>query len=421
MYFNCYRVVNMFNQPPSSSSRRTETRAAAPAVTPVEALRIKHRKETLVALRDHGPLSRVELGRHIGLSATTLTKVMADLIGLGWVVEAESQRPREVGRPQIALGLVADACEVLAVAIEADALTLAIVGLDLEPRAVERHAFAAVDPEATITELAALIARHRAAHGGGARAVSVAVPGTTDSGLRNVLWAKPLGWQGVPLAERLEALCKLPVAVHNNTRAMGLAEFRHLGLHEDQPLLFVQTRFGLGASMVASAAPAKNGHYGASELAALPLGKNGFRAVSTDTRLLSVVGERYLQAVLGAGPADGPVVPLLEQRRDAGDATARKLYAQTVDNLARGLAVAVDILQPCVVVLGGIYTPASPRCVADLLAKLREHAEPELTLDLRLQCSELGVAGALQGAAMVAYDGLLADASAYRSRTDWQP
>jgi len=413
MYFNYYPVVNMFNEASTPPSRRAETRAAAPAVTPVEALRIKHRKETLIALRDHGALSRVELGRHIGLSATTLTKVMADLIGLGWVVEAESRRPREVGRPQIALGLVAGACEVLSVLIEADALTLAIVGLDLEPRAVERHAFAAVDPETTIAELAALIARHRVAHGG-VRAVSVAVPGTTDSNLRNVLWAKPLGWQGVPFADRLEALCRLPVAVHNNTRAMGLAEFRHLGLHEDQPLLFVQTRFGLGASMVSSAAPAKNGHYGASELAALPLGKNGFRAVPTDTRLLSVVGERYLQAVLGAAPADGPVVPLLEQRRDGGDATARKLYAQTVENLARGLAVAVDILQPCVVVLGGIYTPASPRFVADLLVKLREHAEPELTLDLRLQCSELGAAGALQGAAMVAYERLLADAAAYR-------
>ena len=403
----------------SSASRRVAKAAAAAsapasAVTPVEALRIKHRKDTLLALRDHGALSRVGLGRHIGLSPTTLTKVVADLIGLGWVIESESPRGGEIGRPQIALALVPEACEVLAAIVEPDAISLAQVGLDLEPRSVERHAFAAADPDATLKRLAALITRFRAAHGG-QRAITVAVPGTIDSALRTVLWAKPLGWQDVAFADRLEALCGLPVVLHNNTRAMALAEFRHLGLHEDQPLLFLQTRFGLGASMVASATPGRNGHYGASELAAIPLGRNAFQErVPTDKQLLGVVSEPYLQAVLKAGPDAGPVLPLLEQRRDAGDAVAKRLYTQTVDNLARGLAVAIDILQPRIVVLGGIYRPASPRFVGDLLQRLHEHAQPELMRELALQCSQLGATGALQGAAIVAFDRLLLDAAAYR-------
>jgi predicted NBD/HSP70 family sugar kinase len=425
MYFNCHQVVNMQNSPlplahrparPSASRRavRAAAHGVAPAASPVEALRLKHRKETLLALRDNGTLSRVALGRRIGLSPTTLTKVMAELIGLGWVTEVESPRAGEIGRPQIGLALVSQACEVLAVAVEPDAITLAQVGLDLEPRAVERQAFAALDPQATLKKLSTLIARYRAAHTG-ARAIAVVVPGTIDSALRSVLWAKPLGWQRVAFADQLETACGLPVVLQNNTRAMGLAEFRHLDLHEDQPLLFVQTRFGLGASLVASATPARNGHYGVSELATLPLGRNAFRSrVAGDRRLVSVVNERYLQAVLKVGPDDGPVLPLLEKRRDAGNSVARRLYAQTVDNLARGLAVAVDILQPHIVVLGGIYRPASQRFVADLLRRLHRHAQPELMRELTLQCSGLGTTGALQGAAMVAFERVLMDATTYR-------
>lgn len=395
-------------------------RAAAPAasVTPVEALRIKHRKETLVALRDHGALSRVELGRHIGLSSTTLTKVVADLIGLGWVVEGQTRKP-QLGRPQIALHLVPEACEVLAVVIAPDAITLAKVGLDLAPRETERHPCRSAEPAATIELVTRLVAARRAARSGSVRALAVVLPGTTDSALRRVLWAKPLGWRDVPLAEQLEAACGLPVVLQNNTRAMGIAEFRHLGLHEDQPLLFVQTRFGLGASMVASVSPARNAHYGVSELAALPLGRNAFQdRVPTDDGLVHVVGEPYLQAVLGVDAAAGPVVPLMEQRREAGDPTARKLYTQTVDNLARGLAVAVDILQPRLVVLGGIYAPASPRFVDDLKKRLAQYAQPELMQDLVLQRGQLGAAGALQGAAMVALDRLLADAGSYQTHRD---
>lgn len=398
-------------------------RAAAPAeesgsLTPVEALRIKHRMQVVVALRDQGALSRVELTRRIALSPTTLTKVVGDLVERGWIKEAEARRNRELGRPQIDLQLVPNGYQVLVVVIDPDAARLAAVGLDLEPLFLERHELPTRDARATLEQVAGLVKRFRRAHAKetpNLRSMSVVVPGGTDTKLRTVLWSRQLGWQNMDVADALEAACGLPVVVHNNTRAMGFAEFRVLKLHEDQPMLFLQARFGLGASMVNSATNSLHGHYGVSELAYIPLGINRFaeKAPTPDKHLVRVLTETYLQTVLEAKPSDGPVIALLESRRAAGDAVARKLYEQTVDNLARALGVAVDILHPRVVVLGGVYANASGAFVEALALRLREYAQPEHTGGLVVQCSRLGAIGALQGGAMVAFDHVLLDPATY--------
>jgi predicted NBD/HSP70 family sugar kinase/biotin operon repressor len=390
----------------------------ATAVSPVEALRLKHRMEVVLALRDKGPLSRVELARHTGLSSTTLTKVVADLLGFGWLVEAQAQHGGEIGRPRIALELVPHACEILAVVIEPDAMTLARVGLDLEPLQLRRHEVASSEAHAAMEIVVSLVRKFRRLRGSSAtrlRAISVVLPGSTDARLRTVLWSRQLGWQQLAVADLLESASGLPVVVSNNTRAMSFAEFRHLKLHEDQPLLFLQGRFGLGAAMVNSASSRLHGHYGVSELANIPLATNDFaNQVPTDERLVSVLNERYLRAVLAAGQEDGPVLPLIESRRLAGDPVAEHLYEQTLQNLARALAIAVDLLHPRVIVLGGVYALASGSFVEEIARRVRIYGQPELTASLEIRCSELGALGALQGAALAAFDRLLAEPGTYR-------
>lgn len=69
-------------------------------------LRTANRGLVLRLLRDHGPLPRAELARRCGLSATTMTKVVADLIDEGYLAEGDSETPSRVGRPGTAVALV---------------------------------------------------------------------------------------------------------------------------------------------------------------------------------------------------------------------------------------------------------------------------------------------------------------------------
>lgn len=407
--------------PPTGSRRPVAARARARKVSPVDQLRVRHRMEVVLALRDHAELSRVDLCKLLKRSPTTMTKVIAELISAGWIAESAVQRSATAGRPRTILQLIAQSLPVMAVVVEPDAVHSAVIGLDIAPREVTSHpmAVAGQDPAEILHTLAGIfqVANRalRSAGQPGMRSMAIVVPGMTDTRLRRSLLSPPLGWRNLDIADVLEPLVGVPVVIHNNTRAMGFAEFRHLGLHADQPLLFVQARFGLGAALVNSATPSHHGHYGVSELGHIPFSVNRFAdRVPSDGNLVSVTNEAYLRAVLGSSPQDGPVVPLLEQRRDAGDKPAARLYAQTLENLAVGLGIAVNLLNPRVIVLGGIYASASPRFLSDLSERLKHHAHAELTQGLQLTCSALGRSGALQGAAMVAYERLLRSPDLYQ-------
>lgn len=414
-----------------SQARKLHVRAARKAVppkpgtgrprhTPVEQLRLGHLADMVRALRDGGPQSRTQLCRSLGLSSTTLSKLALELLRSGWVTESEVRRQKDVGRPQTAIALMPQACRVASVLVEPDALHTTVAGLDavLGPVHSQAAPLATQDPERSIEQVAqavlATLRQERAQGRPMPQAVCVALPGLTDSRWRTLLRSTQMGWGPLPLAERLEALTGLPVQIHNNTRAMAFAEFRHLGLDEEQPLLFVQARFGLGAAMVNSARASRHGHFGASDLGFIPLGTDTFSRPRNDNRpLVDVTREAYLCRVLDIQAGSGPVLPVMEERCASGDATARRLYVQTLDNLAAGLGIAVDILAPRVVVLGGIYAHASEHFANELKARLQHRAQAELVAGLTVRRSALGRSGALQGAALVAFDHLLADGAVF--------
>lgn len=403
---------------PAAASPRSERKKN----TPVEQLRIQHCMEAVLALRDQPSLSRLDLCRVMQRSTTTMTKVVADLMACGWVRESSTRQAAGAGRPRTLLRLAPEAFPVLAVSVEPDAVHSAVLGLDLQVAEVRtlRLSVSRQPPQDSLQALAAIVARHaRALRDAGLpalRGVAIVLPGMTDTALRVVRRAPFLGWKDYAVAEALQEQIALPVWVHNNTRAMAFAEFRHLALHEDQPMLFVQARVGLGAALVNSARPSQHAHYGVAELGQIPLGINRFSTqVATAGELVSVTNEAYLRAVLDStGDADA-LLGELEGRREAGEALAVTLYAQTVENLAGGLAIAVNLLNPHTIVLGGIYAHASERFIDDLARGIRQRARDELTDGLRLQCTRLGRQGALQGAAIVAYAHLLRDPNNYRA------
>ncbi|MGW4798436.1 MarR family transcriptional regulator, partial [Nonomuraea sp. NPDC004297] len=66
--------------------------------SPVRDVRRLHRRLVLRSLRDHGPQPRADLARRLGLSATTMTKVVAQLLAEGLAGEGDAAGGR-VGRP----------------------------------------------------------------------------------------------------------------------------------------------------------------------------------------------------------------------------------------------------------------------------------------------------------------------------------
>lgn len=387
-----------------------------PKRTPVEQIRVEHRLKVIRALRDHGPQSRVELCESLSLAPTTMTKLVADLLQEGLIDESGVQtQSGGVGRPRLELRLVPESRHIVSVAIAPEGLDWAMVKLDLSVARQGRVEFpvASRPPQDTLDAVVALVSdlagMPRGKHNAGPSGVAIAVPGFVDDQMRVSLRAPHIGWSHVAIADHLEAQLKLPVVVHNNARAMALAELQHLRADGVPPLLYVQAKHGMGAAIIDSPASVLQRHYVLSELGNIPVQRHASAADGPDDlRLGAVVNEQYLQSVLGLKVGAADVVPELERRALAGDEAAARLYAQTVHYLAIGLGIAIDLLNPKTIVLGGIYALASDRFLDDLLADIKRLALGEFTQQIRLLRSSLVGQGALIGAAMVGMERFLA-------------
>ena len=384
--------------------------------TPVEQIRVDHRIKVIRGLRDQGPQSRVELCESLGLAPTTMSKLVAELLEEGMVDESGAQAQNGVGRPRLDLRLVPESRRVVSVAIAPDGLDWAVVQLDLSIAEKGRVAIRVVGqaPEDTLDAIAGLVAdlvgASRGTRGAKPIGVAIAVPGFIDEQMRVSLRAPHIGWANVPIADHLEARLQLPVVVHNNARAMALAELQHLRAQGVPPLLYVQARHGMGAAIVDSTASALTRHYVLSELGNIPVQRHASAEDAPDNlRLGMVLNEQHLKSALGLKASGGDVVPELERRVKAGNEAATRLYTQTIHYLAIGLGIAIDLLNPRTIVLGGIYALASDRFLDDLLADIKRLALGEFTQQIRLLRSSLvGQEGAQIGAAMVGMERFLA-------------
>ncbi|MBI1245419.1 MAG: ROK family protein [Alphaproteobacteria bacterium] len=395
----------------------------APAkTTPVEMLRVRHRMQALVCLRDCGPMSRVELCRRLGQSTTTMTKVVADLMSLGWVGEGKSRPTNEPGRPATALHIREVAPAVLVAVVEPRRITTARVGLDLSPgeRRSARLDIVGRTGADAVAAIAAHLAReaHRlAATGRPVAAAAIVAPGTTDAQLRTSRYALFFGWRNLDVAGPVEAALGLPALLVNNTRAMGLAEFRHLGLPPGESLLFVQARHGVGAALIDIGSAELGAPSAFSELGHMPVGRNRLvEGMPAHTAVVDVLRESYLRGVLGAGEETASPVRAMEERASRGDRRAAALRAQTVENLAAALGAAVNLLMPARIAIGGMYAEGSDAFLADVHSQMPFHAQAELLENVELARTALGPDGAIAGGAIVAFDRLLRQASAYRRR-----
>lgn len=403
-------------RPPSSaramSARPLADVAATPARerrTSVEQVRVDHRAEVIRALRGQGSMSRVDLADRLQVSSSTVTKLVAELLAAGYVTETGSLAQNGLGRPRQGLQLAGDALKVLSVLVQPEDLSWAVIGLDLRIHAQGRHEFPVAQEPAdrSLQEIAKLYAgltRTRGrAKGETVHAITLAVPGFIDEQMRTSVRAPHIHWQQVAAADALEARTRVPVAVYSNVRAMALAEFEHLRLPEGEPLLFVQTRSGIGAALVSSTATPPGQHV-ITEIGNIPVYPEQGRGRLEPARLHAVVNEAYLRDHLDFHDRGTEVMVELQKRLDAGDTGARRLHAQTVHYLATGLGIAIDLLNPKRVVLGGVFAHASDAFYADLIAAVKASAVGDLTRGLSCERSALVGIGAQIGAQMAGLD-----------------
>ena len=235
-------------------------------------------------------------------------------------------------------------------------------------------------------------------------AVGLAVAGFVSSDRSRVMFAPHLAWRGDPVPARLGARLGLPVVMDHDVNSAVWAEHRRGAAQGASVALLIALGTGIGAGLVVDGALYRGAHGVAPELGHVvvvpggrpcPCGKRGcWERYCSGTALAQTAVDLLIGAPAGfaAGrAADLPrpvsmaeraasplasVAPaavtgtMVAAAAAAGDALCLAAMADLGRWLGVGLAMATDIMDPEVIVIGGGVAAAAPLYLPEAMAEL---------------------------------------------------
>lgn len=373
----------------------------------------RHNLGTMLGHVHHGGrISRAELTSAMGLNRSTIAGLVGELESLGLAAQAVPVGARNgVGRPSSDVVPTVSGAYVLAVDVRVEGLAVARVDLggSIAARATGPVP-ASREPATTVeavVELLRIVVRD-AAPGSALVGIGVAVPGLVRRSDGLVRLAPNLGWVDVPfgrlLQERLGDVA--PVTTSNDADLGALAEhLRGAGL-DVADLVYLSGEVGVGAGIIVDGQRLDGGGGYAGEIGHLQMDPVGVLCHCGNRGCWETqVGAPAIAEAIGCPPdrvaslgevLDG-VVEANDELREVGRL------------LGRGIASAVNLLNPRVVVLGGFLRSLYPLVRGEVDDELRGAALVAPHEQVRVTLPGLGADSVLLGAAEMAFEALLSD------------
>ncbi|MFC1418108.1 ROK family transcriptional regulator [Streptacidiphilus cavernicola] len=379
-------------------------------------------------LRDSGPRSRARIASDTGLPRPTITNLIAELVELGLVAEGESERDGSVGRPSQAVEI--DGRTICGVGLEINVDYLAVLALTLRGDvAFERRI--AVDvrtagPEAVLDRAAALIREAGAAvEATGARVVGVALaaPGNVDLGTGRVAFASNIGWRDVAAVDGLRRRLGRDapaLRLENDAKLGAIAEYLVASASDIHDLIYITGETGVGGGIISGGQLMRGARGFAGEIGHMPLDPGGRPCACGRVgcwETMVGLGTLLRHAADAGDPVHDPSLDVesrladLRRRADGGDPRTLDALTRIADDLALGVALLVDVLNPRAVVLGGYFA-----VFADyLLPRVRDGVARRVIAADSGGCevlpSTLGFTAPARGGAYLALDAVYQDPS----------
>ena len=355
-----------------------------------ETARQINRRIALNFLRRHQPMSRADLARRSGLQRSTVSAIVDQLIGEGWVTEGAIGRAPRGRRPRF-LHLNLERAGVVGVDLRPETTTVGLA--DVDARFVAQTSWPTPrEPDVFVRELKRTVAALRRAHPRiVCEGIGVSLPGRVDRSGR-LMFAPNLGWAPVDLRHGIEAALGLPVVLENAANACALAElwFVHHPEHL-RHLVAVTVSEGIGVGLLlngqlvhgADAMAGEFGHVSIDEHGPVcSCGKHGCweRYASNSAAI------RYYTE--GAANGDGsraearPRFEDIIRLADGGDSRAIDALERMARFLGIGIAGLATGLAPELIVIVGEVTGAWDRVGPLVVAEVTRRALPHATTQI---------------------------------------
>jgi len=329
-------------------------------------------------LRENAPISRATLAEMTGLNKTTVSSLVGELIECQFVREIGLRQSSSAGRRAVLLTLNPQAGCIVSCEIGVDFVS--VITADFASEIVWRHQDR-TDPamgQAAIVERSIGLLQRAAEEGralcGPLLGAAVGVPGLVDQGTGTLLFAPNLGWENVRLRAILQQAFEVPVFVDNEANLAALGEHYFGAARGHQEVLYVSAGVGLGGGVVHAGQVCRGVSGMAGELGHMTMDPDGElcncgNRGCWETQVSQQALFQQVKQAIGAGQAsrlpqivNGDLgrltVPIVADAARGGDALALEALDALGHRLGIGIASLVNVLNPELVVFGGIFSPA---------------------------------------------------------------
>jgi len=328
-------------------------------------------------LRTNAPISRAALAEATGLNKTTVSSLVNELIERQFVQEIGLASPSS-GRPAMLLKLNPTAGFILSCEIGVDFIL--VICTNFAPEIIWRYE-EQLDPtigQRAILDRALMIFNQAVVAGNAAcgtlMGMAIGVPGLVDQSTGALLFAPNLGWKDLPIRSIVQESFTVPLFVNNEANLAALGEHFFGAAQGYEEVLYISAGVGLGGGIVHGGRVFSGVTGVGAEFGHMTMDPDGefckcgnqgcWETQVSQPALIRHVWRYFDQSGssmltdMTAGNRTSLTVPMIVEAARAGDRVALDALEIIGRRLGIGIASLVNVLNPELVVFGGILSLA---------------------------------------------------------------
>jgi predicted NBD/HSP70 family sugar kinase len=361
-------------------------------------------------------ISRAEISRKLGLSRSTVTELVKELIQLNFISEAGIGESSG-GRKPIVLEFNDDAKIVLGIDIGATHVSVAMTNLRGKLITFKEKKHSVIHDQAgtlkIINELCDDCLENHKGEGQDLLSIGVAVPSPVDPKHPEYMSETVIPeWHGESGVEALKIKYKVPIAIDNDANLGALAEHWWGAARDVSDLLYIKISNGIGAGLILDGKLYRGAMGIAGELSHMPIDPNG-KQCGCGLRgcLATTISAWALEQRITTLEALYPDSELLKGKRriyeieDAAlnrDKMALQIVSEAAEHLSIAIMSLINMINPEMILVGGSLSRLEELLLKPIREKMNLCTLIKTVSKPKLSISRLGAKSIALGAATLA-------------------
>jgi glucokinase-like ROK family protein len=371
----------------------------------------------------YGAMTNTDLGKYVKLSTPKIISLLNELKNDGLIEElgqgnsSGGRRPNLYGNKEDAFYIVGISINIYKTSVSIfNAKNQKITDDQILPLTIS-HGTTIIDP---IVEFTESIIRDKQIPREKILGIGIEMPGMLDSetGINKTYMVSDL-----PVAEVFRTKFGLEVLIENDAKARAFAELRFGLAHARKNVLAIHLDWGIGLGIIVNGKLYKGRDGFAGEFGHLPMVDNGIlckcgkqgclETIASGTAIVRMAKEgmkagrsSFLGQLMEEDPNNIEIRKIV-QAAVMGDQYSISILANVGHWLGKGLAYLIQIFNPELIILGGRMSEANQFILPPIQQSIQIFCNPELSNEIEIKVSELGIQAGIQGVAALVLERIL--------------